>query len=159
MVPLYHTPRSRSAGPDRCRGPELRKSARNAAYWLAPTIVVDATVRANNRKWSHTRSWNLYRGCQTATGVGSKLADVLEVFARLEADSATRRDAHFLAGARVTADAALTGLHLEYAESAQFDTLAALHGGSHRIENRVDCHLGFDLGDVRDFRNLVDDVD
>src|SRR5262249_7988620 len=121
--------------------------------------VVDAMVRANNRKCSHTRSWNLYRGGQTAAGVGSKLADVLEVFARLEANRATRRDAHFLAGAGVTADAALAGLDLEHAESAQFDTFAALHGGPHRIENRVDGHLGFDLGDVGDFRNLVDDVD
>jgi len=48
-------------------------------------------------------------------------------------------------GARVTADAALAGFHLEDAEPAQLDTFAALHRGSHRVEDRVDCHLGFDL--------------
>src|SRR3954465_6422564 len=110
MVPLYHTPRTMSAGADRCSGTALRKSARKAAYWLAPTIVVDTTVRANNRKCSHTRSWNLYRGCQTTTGVGSKLADVLEIFAGLEADGATGGNAHFLTGTGVTTDAAFARL-------------------------------------------------
>src|SRR6266852_5588160 len=108
-------------------------------------------VRANNRTCSQTRSWNFGRGCQTTTGVGSKLADVLEVFARFESDRATGRDAHFLACPRVAADASLARLHLEHAEPAKFDALAALHGGPHRVEYRIDSHLGFDLGDVRDF--------
>src|ERR1700737_2334104 len=122
------------------------------------TVVV-ASVRANNRTCSHTRSWNFDGGCQTSTGVGSNLADVLEVFAGFETDRATGRDAHFLARPRVTADASLARLHLEHAETAKLDALAALHGGPHRVEYRVDSHLGFHLGDVGNLRHFVDDVD
>jgi predicted AAA+ superfamily ATPase len=63
------------------------------------------------------------------------------------------------AGPRVAADAALPGLDLEDAEPAQLDALAALHGGPHRVEDGVDSHLSFDLGDVGDPRHFVDDVD
>ncbi len=139
-------------------GPERRKSARKPAYWSAPTSVVVTIVNTNRRACSQTRSWNLGRGCQT-TGVGSKLADVLEVFARLEANGASRRDTHFLAGPWVTSDTALARLHLEDSESAKLDPLPALHGGPHRVEDGVDCHLGLDLGDVGDLRHFVDDVD
>src|SRR5213593_3704687 len=158
MVPLYQKPCIKMPSTVILIGPGCLKSARNPAYWSAPTSVVVTIVSANSRPCSHTRSWNFRRGCQT-TGVGSKLADVLEVFARLEADGATRRDAHFLAGAGVTADAALARLHLEDSESAKFDPFAALHGGPHRVEHRVHRNLGLDLGDVRDLRHFVDDVD
>jgi len=42
----------------------------------------------------------------------------------------------------------LRGFHLEDPEPAQLDALAALHGGSHRVEHGIDSYLGFDLGDV-----------
>src|SRR5205809_5778059 len=77
-----------------------------------------------------------------------RLSDVLQIFTGLETDGASRRDAHFLARARIAADAALARLHLENAESAELDSLAALHGDPHRVEDRVDGHLGLDLGDV-----------
>src|SRR5678816_3722873 len=133
-----------------------RKSSMKPAYAMAPANIVERMVMTNNSTCSHTRSRNFAMGCQTMTGVGSKLADVLEVFTWLEADRASRRDAHFLACPRVTADAALARLDLEHTESAQLDALAPLLGSPHRVENRVDCHLGFDLGDVRDFRDFVD---
>src|SRR5438876_10878202 len=98
-----------------------RKSSRKLAYCAAPTIVVVAIVRANNRTCSQTRSWNLGRGCQTTAGVGSNLADVLQVFARFEADRASGRNAHFLSRPGVTADAALARFHLEDAESAELN--------------------------------------
>ena len=59
------------------------------------------------------------------------LADVLQLFAGLEADGAAGRDAHFLAGAGVAADAALAGLHLKHAKSPQLNTFAALHREPH----------------------------
>src|ERR1700716_2103159 len=99
MVPLYHRPRSSSETNGSGSAADARKSSRKLAYWPAPTSVVEATVRANNRTCSHTRSWNLGRGCQTTNGAGSKLTDVLEVFARLEPNRTARRDAHFFAGA------------------------------------------------------------
>src|SRR5258708_26124487 len=88
-----------------------------------------------------------------------RLSDVLQIFAGLETNGPSGRDAYFFPGSRVTADAALARLDLKDPEPAQLDPLAALHGGPHRIEDRVDGHLSFDFGDVRDFRNLVDDVD
>src|SRR5688572_4758714 len=95
-----------------------------------------------------------------AKAAGKRSAsDVLEVLARFEADGAAGGNPHFLAGAWVTADPALPRLHLEHAESAQLDPLAALHGDSHRLEYRIDRHLGLDLGDVGHARHLVDDVD
>src|SRR5205809_1255880 len=77
-----------------------------------------------------------------------RLSDVLQIFTGLETDRASRRDAHFLAGAGIAADAALARFHLEDPESAKLDSLATLHGDPHRVEHRVDSHLGFDLGDV-----------
>src|SRR5262245_34993792 len=87
---------------------------------------------------------------------GVPLADVLKIFARLEPDCPARRNAHFFSGARVAADAALARLHLKDTEPTELDTFAALHGGPHRIEDRVNGHLGLHLGDVRDFRHFVD---
>src|SRR5213593_1354922 len=72
-------------------------------------------------------------------GVPTKqLSDVLEVFARFETNGPAGRDAHFLAGARVASDAALARFHLEDSEPAQLDAFAALLGGPHRVEDRVD---------------------
>ena len=98
------------------------------------------------------------RGTRTRSPKGWS-ADVLQVFAGLEPNRASRRDAHFLARAGIAADAPLAWLHLEDPESSQLDPLAALHRGPHRVEHRVDGHLGFHLGDVGDLRHFVDDVD
>src|SRR5258708_20016224 len=135
MVPAYQKPRMKSAPRGIGRVADPRKSSRKPRYCWAPATIVEATVRANNRTCSHTRSWNFGAGCQTTTGVGSKLADVLEVFARLETDRAARRDPDFLPGAGVAADAALARLHLEHAEPAKLDALPPLHRASHPLKN------------------------
>jgi hypothetical protein len=83
--------------------------------------------------------------------VGYRLADILEIFAGLEADRPPRWDADFLAGPWVAADPSFARLHLEDPEATKLDSLATLHGQAHRVEYRVDCHLGFHLGDVGDF--------
>jgi len=74
MVPLYQKPRSSSAANGIGSEMDPRKSSRKLAYHVAPTIVVLATVRANNRTCSQTRSWNFGRVCQTATGVVSNVS-------------------------------------------------------------------------------------
>ena len=51
--------------------------------------------------------------------------DGLEFFAGLEADGFARRNVDFGAGARVAADAGFAGAHVEDAEAAQFDAVAA----------------------------------
>ena len=55
-----------------------------------------------------------------------QLPDILEVFARLEPDGPARRNANFLTGPRIAADAALSRFHLEHAKSTQFNAIAAL---------------------------------
>ena len=87
-----------------------------------------------------------------------QLPDILEVFAGLEPNGTTRGNADFLAGARVAADATLAGLYLEDAKPSQLNAIAALHGETHGVKDRIDCHLSLDLGDVSDLRNLINDV-
>ncbi len=86
-------------------------------------------------------------------------ADVLKIFSGLEADRSPWRYPHFLARPWVASDAALSGLHLENAEPAQFDPFAALHGDSHGVEDGIDSDLGLDFRDLGNFRDFVDNVD
>src|SRR5438128_1371766 len=86
------------------------------------------------------------------------LPNVLQILARLEPDGPAGRDTYFLARPRVTTDAALAWLHLEDAEPAELDALAALHRDAHRVEHRVDGDLSLHLGNLGRLRHLVDDV-
>src|SRR5262245_4746646 len=74
-----------------------------------------------------------------------RLTDILQVLAGLEADSPSRWDADFFTSARVAADAALARFHLEDAETAKLNPVASLHRDPHRVEHRVNGHLGLDL--------------
>src|SRR5690606_31322386 len=94
-----------------------------------------------------------------ATQVYSSATDVLQVFAGLETDGASGRDAHFLAGAGIATDTALARLHLKHAEAPQFDAFAASHGVTHRIEDGLHGHLGLHLGDGCHSGDVVDDID
>src|SRR5690606_1558276 len=76
----------------------------------------------------------LPRGNQARMSPCGLLPDILEVLAGLEADGPAGRNADFLTSPRVAADAPLPGLHLEDAEPAQLDAVAALHGEPHGIE-------------------------
>src|SRR5512137_3149560 len=89
----------------------------------------------------------------------TRSAQILKVLARLEPDGPAGRDADFLAGPWVTADAPLPGLHLEDAESAQLDAIAPLHRQAHGVEHGVDGQLGLHLRDVGGPGHFVDDVD
>src|SRR5512138_1064068 len=91
--------------------------------------------------------------------IKGRLTDVLQVLAGLEPNCAPGWDANLFTRPGVAADAALAGLYLEHAEAAELNPVASLHRHPHRIEHRVDGYLGLDLGNVSDFRNLVDDVD
>src|SRR5690349_19400590 len=68
------------------------------------------------------------------------LPQVAQVLAGLEADRLAGGNAHLGARAGVTADPLLARLHLEDAEPAQFDPLAAAHRFLHGVENRLDRH-------------------
>src|SRR5687767_12339671 len=97
--------------------------------------------------------------CTRKGPIGGLLADILEIFTGLEADRPAWRDANFLAGPWVTANAALPRLYLEHAEAAQLDPVAPLHGEAHGVEHGIHGHLSLDLCDVGSLRDLVDDVD
>ena len=71
-------------------------------------------------------------------GPTDRLSDVLEIFSRFETNSSSRRDADFLAGSWIAADAALTRLHLEDAETPKLNALAALHRRAADKEEDVD---------------------
>jgi hypothetical protein len=67
----------------------------------------------------------------------------LQFLAGLEAYGFAGRDADFLAGARISSDAGLTGTHVKYAEAAQLDPLTFAQGAFHGREDRLDRLLRF----------------
>ena len=83
----------------------------------------------------------------------------MKFLARFEANRFSGRNSDLLARTRIAADTALARLDLKHTEAAELDPFASLHGEPHRIEHRVHRHLGLDLGDVGDLRNLVHDID
>jgi hypothetical protein len=91
--------------------------------------------------------------------IPGRLPDILEVFAGFETNRAPRRDAYFLACPWVTTDPTLSRLDLEDAESAELDTVSALHREAHSIKDGINGHLSFRFGDVGCFRDFVDDID
>src|SRR5947209_3940087 len=56
---------------------------------------------------------------------GNRLVDGLKFFARLEANGLARRDIYFGAGAGIASDAGLARAHVENAEAAKLDAIAA----------------------------------
>ena len=62
--------------------------------------------------------------------------------ARPETNGLARRDIHLLAGARVSANAGFARLHVEDAEAAQFDAVAAPERVFHGVENGLNGLFG-----------------
>ena len=75
------------------------------------------------------------------------LADVLQLFAGLEANRAARRDANFLARTRIATDPRWE-LHLK---DASLSIQCVRHAASvtHRPEHGIHRQLGLHLGDIR----------
>src|SRR5262249_5995447 len=87
------------------------------------------------------------------------LVDGLQLFPRLKTHGLAGRNVDFSAGARVTADARLTRAHIEYAEAAQFNTLALPQRSLHAGENRLDRQLSLGLGDTGLMYYFIDDIE
>jgi len=62
----------------------------------------------------------------------------LQFLAGLEAHRLARRDADFLAGARIAADARFTRAHVEHTEAAQLDSFPFAESALHRFKNGFD---------------------
>ncbi len=84
--------------------------------------------------------------------------EVRQVLARLEAGGTGRGDDDLFARPRVATDALLALLHLEHAEAAQFDALAARQRLPHRLQNLLDRALGLHLRDAGLVGYLIDDI-
>src|ERR1700683_2455341 len=83
----------------------------------------------------------------------------LELFARFETYSLSRRDANLLPGARVAANPGLSRLHVEHTEAPKLNTFPAaqcvLHGlehGFHRLFGLGAGHVGFRNYGVNDIK-------
>jgi len=87
------------------------------------------------------------------------LTVVLEFLAGLEANSLSRRDGYFFAGAGIAADAAFAWLDDENAKATQLDPVAAREGVLHRIEERLDCLFGFQLRNAGLVGKAIDDIE
>ena len=91
--------------------------------------------------------------------ISSQLSlDALEVFAWLETDSSAGWNANLFACPRIPADASLPRFDLKDSEPPQLDSFTSFHGSPHGIEDGIDGHLGFHLGDVSKFRDSVNYV-
>src|SRR4051794_1059532 len=88
-----------------------------------------------------------------------QLVDGLQFFAGLEANGLAGRNADLCAGARVAADAGLARTHVEDAEAAKFDAVALGERFLHGLEDGLNGHLGFCLGDAGLGHHFVDDVE
>src|SRR5215831_13575 len=92
--------------------------------------------------------------CSMATGVGclrvgrlpSGIYLLLEDRGRLERQNAASRDACWLAGLRIAAQALFLSAHHERTERAQLHRLAALQRGGDSFDDLADKHLGFVTG-------------
>src|ERR1700683_3865761 len=81
----------------------------------------------------------------------------LELFARFETYSLSRRDANLLPGARVAANPGLSRLHVEHTEAPKLNTFPSaqrvLHGFEHSLHRLLGLgagHLGFRHDSVND---------
>lgn len=86
------------------------------------------------------------------------LLEGLELFARLEANGASRRDIDLFARTRVAADACFARLDGEDAKATQLDAIAAGESTFHRAEDGIDCSLRLDPRKTCAFDNPLDEV-
>ena len=83
----------------------------------------------------------------------------LQFLAGFESYSLAGRDADFLAGARISADAGLAGTHIKNAEPPQFNALALRQRSLHALKDCFHSHFSFCLGNSRAIDYFVDDVE
>jgi hypothetical protein len=87
------------------------------------------------------------------------LLDGLELFARFEAHSFSRRNRNLSSGAGIAANTSLARTHIEDSETTQLNAIAVCKRTLHAFEHCLNCHFGFGLGDSRPVHYFVDDVE
>jgi hypothetical protein len=83
----------------------------------------------------------------------------LEFLAGFETHGFARRDANLLPGARVSANAGLARLHVEYTEAAELDAFSAPERVFHGFEDGFHRLLGFRSSDIGFLYDSVHDVE
>src|SRR3954469_3601976 len=111
-----------------------------------------------NTSWASRSVCSSIAASQRVKGLGA-LIDRLQLFARLEAHSFAGRNADLGSRARIASDAGLSRAYVEHAETAQLDAVALGEGALHALKDRLDCLLGFRLGDAGLSDNFVDDIE
>src|SRR2546426_8349189 len=83
----------------------------------------------------------------------------LQFLPRLETNRLPGRNRDFLAGARVSPDAAFPRLDHEHTKAAQLNAVAARQRVLHRMKQSIDGLLGFELGDAGAIGETIDDIE
>src|SRR5687767_4526161 len=96
--------------------------------------------------------------CAARLRFAACLQQVPKLLARLETDGVARRDLHFNAGLRISADSFLALLDLKHAETAELDPLSARERVAEAFDDGVDGLSGLHARDFRGLRDFVDDV-
>lgn len=86
------------------------------------------------------------------------LVERLEIFARLEADGAPRRDVDASAGARIAAYPGFAWPYREYPETAQLDAVAVGEGMLHCAKDRIDGRLRLVARQPRALHDTLDEI-
>lgn len=82
----------------------------------------------------------------------------MEVFAGLEADGASRRDADFGSGARIAAYSGFARPDIEDSKTAELDAVSFCKRPFKAFKNGFDGGLGFDAGQTGTLNYLMYDV-
>src|SRR3954466_9556867 len=116
---------------------------------------------------SNCRTYELkcaQRSCRVVSSTSRQFSirqsvDGLQFFARLEANGLAGRNADLCACARVATDTSFARTHVEDAEAAEFDAVALGERFLHGLEDGLNGHLGFCLGDAGLGHHFVDDIE
>src|SRR2546422_4711395 len=111
-------------------------------------IIWQAASTARTRDWMR-KTAGRSDGCRPS-GPRSTL-EAVEFFAGFKSHSFARRNIHSFTGARIAADARLSGLHGKNSKPPQFDSLGASHSVLQRFKNRFHGLLGLDAAHACSF--------
>src|SRR5712671_7830082 len=92
------------------------------------------------------------------TRCSTRGSECLQFLARFEAHSLAGRNADFLTGSRIAADARLAGTHVKYTEPAQLDSFAFAEGFLHGIEDGLDGLLRLGSAHAGLVYHRIDDI-
>src|SRR5687768_15718567 len=140
----------RKACSDRCTTREARSSSPARALQNTQPEAGLAPPMYAMRHGAHNRC--------TPGADSSGVDELAQPLADLEEGNALLRNVHAGAGLGIAALARVAVTDAEAAEATQLDLVALGEGIGDVVEDRVDDRLGFLLGQIRQLRDLVDQI-